>query len=97
MVAAILPDHPESGGAPIQGSSWSRDKVLAQEGWQAMMNALQALGTWRVVAIALAFVAVVVLLPLWRVRRRRRLAVRREVRRLQRDLAIRDALESQQD
>jgi C4-dicarboxylate-specific signal transduction histidine kinase len=60
-----------------------------------MMNALQALGPWRI-AVAVAIVAIVVLLPVWRARRRHRRAVLREVQRLRRELAMRDAMESQQ-
>ena len=60
-----------------------------------MMKALHELGPWPVVA-AIVLLSVLVLLPLWRVRRRQRLAVRREVQRLQREFAVRDELESQE-
>jgi hypothetical protein len=58
-----------------------------------MMKALQGLGPWPIVA-AVAILAALVLLRVWRVRRRHRLAVQREVRRLKREFAVRDALES---
>ena len=59
-----------------------------------MMKELQGLGPWLVVA-AVAVLAALVLLRSWRVRRRHRNAVQREMRRLQRELATREALESQ--
>jgi len=60
------------------------------------MNALQGLGPWPIVAAA-ALLALLVLVRVWRVRRNRRLLVLREMHRLQRDLATRDALESRED
>jgi hypothetical protein len=60
------------------------------------MKALQGLGPWPIF-VAVAMLAGLVLLRMWRVRRRRHLAVRREVQRLQREFAVRDALESQED
>jgi hypothetical protein len=59
------------------------------------MRALQGLGPWPIV-VAIAMLAGLVLLRVWRVRRRRRLAVLREVHRLQREFAIRDAQEERQ-
>jgi hypothetical protein len=61
-----------------------------------MMKALQGLGPWPIV-VAVAVLAVLVLVRVWRVRRKRQLAVLREVKRLQREFAVRDALESQED
>ena len=60
------------------------------------MKALQGLGPWPIV-VAIAMLAGLVLLRVWRVRRRRRLAVLREVQRLQREFAIRDAQESSEE
>lgn len=61
-----------------------------------MMKALQGLGPWPIVA-AIAVLAVLVLVRVWRVRRKRQLVVLREMHRLKREFAIRDALESPED
>jgi uncharacterized protein (DUF58 family) len=60
------------------------------------MKALQGLGPWPIV-VAVVMFAGLLLVRAWRVRRRRRLTVLREVRRLQREFAVRDALESRED
>ena len=60
------------------------------------MEALRGLGPWTIVA-AVAVLAVLALVRVWRVRRNRRLVVLREMHRLQRELAARDALESRED
>jgi hypothetical protein len=61
-----------------------------------VIKALQGLGPWPIV-VAVAMFAGLVLVRVWRVRRRRRLTVLREVQRLQREFAVRDALESRED
>lgn len=61
-----------------------------------MMKALQELGPWPIVA-AVAVLAVLVLVRVWRARRKRQLVVLREMHRLQREFAVRDAFESQKD
>jgi hypothetical protein len=61
-----------------------------------MWKALQGLGPWPIVA-AVAVLAVLVLARVWRVRRRRQLAVLHEMQRLRREFAARDALESRED
>lgn len=61
-----------------------------------MMKVLQGLGPWPIVA-AVAVLAVLVLFRVWRVRRNHQLLVLREMHRLQREFAVRDALESRED
>ncbi len=59
-----------------------------------MTRTLQGLGAWAPYAAA-ALLAVAVLARLLVVRRRRQRAVLHEVERLRREMAVRDALESQ--
>ncbi len=58
------------------------------------MKTLQGLGAWPLLAAA-AILAALVLARIWRARRRRQRAILREVERLRREFAVRDALESQ--
>jgi heme exporter protein D len=59
-----------------------------------MMKTLQELGATPLYAAA-AILAVLLLARVWAVRRRRQRAILREVARLQRELAAREAIESQ--
>ena len=59
-----------------------------------MMKALQGIEPWQIGAAVAAFVALV-LFQVWRARRRRQRIAGRELNRMQRELAIRDQLESQ--
>lgn len=58
-----------------------------------MMKTLQELGAWPLYAGA-AILAVLVLARLWVMRRRRQRAILREVERLRREMAGREAIES---
>jgi len=62
-----------------------------------MIRTLQELGPWQIVAAVAVLALALVLFQVFRVRRRKQRAVRREVWRLQREFATRDALESQED
>ena len=61
-----------------------------------MLKALQELGAWPLYAAA-AVLAILVLARLVVVRRRHQRAILREVERLRREMAARDALESRDD
>ncbi len=60
-----------------------------------MMKTLHELGPWPIIA-AVAFLSGLALLRAWRARRRQKLAVLREVQRLQHEFAAREPIESQE-